>query len=83
MDWVDILNDHNVAVLGVITVVTLLIAYLFEKYMPIEDKVPKIIQEDDPNLKKTREELLVLEPPIKDLPMMTIDELAKHSGLPD
>ena len=44
--------------------------------------MPKIIQEDDPNLKKTREELLVLDERMKELPMFTLEELAKNSGKP-
>ena len=36
IDLSHILNDYNVAVMGVITVVCILIAYLFEKYMPLE-----------------------------------------------
>ena len=44
--------------------------------------MPKITPVDDPNLKKTREELIILEPLPKDLPTMTLVELAKHSGLP-
>ena len=82
MNLVDFLNDHNMAVIGVITVVCIFVAYLFEKYMPLEPQIPKITPEDDPNLKKTREELMMLEILPKDLPMMTLGELAKHSGLP-
>ena len=48
------------AVVGLVTVGAIIIAYLFEKYMPLEPQVPKITQDDDPNLLKTREELLVL-----------------------
>ena len=45
--------------------------------------MPKITPEDDPNLKKTREELMELETPKKDLPVMTLAELAEHNGSPD
>ena len=61
MELTDFLNDYNTAVLGMITVICVLVAYLFEKYMPLVDPVPpKITTEDDPNLKKSREELLLL-----------------------
>ena len=61
MNLKDFLNDYNTAVLGIITVMCLVVAYLFEKYMPLVDpKPPKITPEDDPNLKKSREELLLL-----------------------
>ena len=66
-------NDYNMAVLGLLTVLVLIIAYLFETYMPLESTVPpKITPDDDPNLKKTREELLLLDTPIKGMQMLTL-----------
>ena len=77
------MNDENTAILGVVTVLAILIAYLFEKYMPLEaGKPPKITAEDDPNLKKPREELVRLSEPLKELPMITLAELANNSGAP-
>ena len=35
MELTDFLNDYNTAVLGLITVLCIIIAYLFEKYMPL------------------------------------------------
>ena len=83
MEIGDILNDQNTAILGIITVLAIFIAYLFETYMPLEpQKPPKITSDDDPNLKKTREELLRLSTPLKDLPMITLTKLAENSGAP-
>ena len=82
MELTDFLNDYNVAVLGLVTVLCIVVAYLFEKYLPLEPQIPKITQEDDPNLKKTREELLLLHTPHKGGKFFTLDELAKNSGQP-
>lgn len=73
MELIDFFTDWNMAILGIVTVFAILIAYLFEKYMPLVDqaKPPKITSDDDPNLKRPREELLRLSTPIKDLPMFT------------
>merc|ERR1712060_300848 len=77
------LTDYNMAVLGILTVICIGVAYLFETYMPLVDpKPPKITPEDDPNLKKSSEELQALEERQKDLPMMTLKELEKCSGRP-
>ena len=75
MEIVDILNDYNMAILGLVTSLAILIAWLFEKYLPLEtnNKPPKIISPDDPNLSKSREELLELSPPMKDLPFYTLE----------
>ena len=43
MDLAELLNDHNVVVMGLITVFVILIAVLFEKYMPLEPEMPKIV----------------------------------------
>ena len=37
MDLTDFLNDFNVAVLGLVTVICIVVAYLFEKYLPLVD----------------------------------------------
>ena len=84
MEIIEILNDYNMAVLGLTTALAILLAYLFEKYMPLEpEKPPKIIEEDDPNLKKSREELLKLETPIKGMKFYTLAQLAENDGAPD
>ena len=82
MNLADFFNDYNMAVLGVMTVVCIIIAFLFEKYMPLEPEMPKITDEKDPNLDKSREELLLLETPIKTKPMLTLADLSKNSGKP-
>ena len=69
-----------VAILGVFTAICILIAVLLEKYMPIPE-VPEIKRSDEAIDKMTREELIKLEEKDPKLPMMTLKELKKYSGI--
>ena len=81
VEIVEFLSDWNMAVLGLVTVVAILIAWLFEKYLPLEPaKPPKITDDDDPNMKRPREELIRLSTRNKDLPMITLAQLSENSG---
>lgn len=77
VEIVEFLSDWNMAVLGLVTVVAILIAWLFEKYLPLEPpKPPKITDDDDPNMKRPREELIRLSTRNKDLPIITLEQLS-------
>ena len=76
----DIFNDHMVAFLGVFTAICILVAVLLEKYMPIPE-VPEIKRSDEAIDKMTREELIKLEEQDPKLPLMTLKELKKYSGI--
>ena len=80
-DLKDVFNDHTLAVLGVITVCCIIAAVLLEKYLPLEPETPPIIRSDSNIEKMTKEELMALEERDPNLPWMTLETLADHSGL--
>lgn len=81
MELIAFFTDWNMAILGLVTVFAIFIAWLFEKYLPLDEpKPPKITPDDDPNLKKPREELIRLSTPIAELQMYTLAQLAEREG---
>ena len=77
----DVFNDQMLAILGVITVCCIIAAVLLEKYLPLEPETPPITRSDDAIEKMTKEQLMALDERDENLPWMTLETLADHSGL--